>query len=194
MKHIHRLCKLSMMFLLIASLLAMGTSPMVTEAANKKTVKSVSLKVGKTKVTKKTYKLKRGKSVVIKVQAAPAAAKKAVSFQSSNKKIVTVSKKGKVVGKKNGTAKITVKVRGKNGKVKSVWMKVKVYTPVKKTTVESSEDNSAGYYILNISSYKFHKPTCGSVKNMKASNKRKSTESREVLIKKGYSSCGTCKP
>ncbi len=63
-KHIHRLCNLSMLFLLIASLLAMGTSPMVTEAANKKAVKSVSLKVGKTKVTKKTYKLKRGKSVV----------------------------------------------------------------------------------------------------------------------------------
>ena len=80
MKHIHRLCKLSMMFLLIASLLVMGTSPMVTEAANKKAVKSVSLKVGKTKVTKKTYKLKRGKSAVIKVEAVPATAKKSGKF------------------------------------------------------------------------------------------------------------------
>lgn len=49
-------------------------------------------------------------------------------------------------------------------------------------------------YILNTSTKKFHKPSCGSVKTIKESNKGSYTGSREDLIKQGYSPCGNCNP
>ncbi len=95
-------------------------------AASAKKVKKVVLKIGKKKVTKKTYTLKKGKKETIKVVVTPSKAKKSVSFKSSKKSVATVTKKGKVTAKKAGTAKITVTVTGKNKKKKSTWVKIKV--------------------------------------------------------------------
>lgn len=100
--------------------------PETVQAAGAKKVKSVSVKIGKKKVTKRTYSLQKGKTAVLKVKASPAKAKKSVKYKSSNKKIVAVSKKGKIRAKKKGTARITITVKGKNGKKKTTWVKIKV--------------------------------------------------------------------
>ncbi len=100
--------------------------PGTAEAASSKAVKSVELKIGKKKITKQTYFLVKGKTATLKVSVNPSKAKKSVSYKSSNKKIATVSKKGKIKAKKAGTAKITVTVKGKNGKKKTSYVKIKV--------------------------------------------------------------------
>lgn len=109
--------------LTISSVYAADT---VSEAASAKAVKSVVLKIGTKKVTKKTYTLKKGKTAKITVLVNPAKAKKSISFKTSKKTVATVSKSGKVTAKKVGTAKITVTVTGKNKKKKSTWVKIKV--------------------------------------------------------------------
>ena len=100
--------------------------PGTAEAATPKAVKSIALKIGKKKVTKQTFFLVKGKTASLKVSVNPSKAKKSVSYKSSNKKIATVSKKGKIKAKKAGTAKITVTVKGKNGKKKTSYVKIKV--------------------------------------------------------------------
>lgn len=49
-------------------------------------------------------------------------------------------------------------------------------------------------YILNTSSRKFHYPSCGSVSQMKESNKQTYTGSRDDLIAQGYEPCKKCNP
>lgn len=49
-------------------------------------------------------------------------------------------------------------------------------------------------YICNENSKKFHYAYCDSVAKMKESNKRPTTESREVLILAGYEPCKNCNP
>lgn len=110
-----------------------------SEAASPKAVKSIVLKIGKKKVTKKTYTLKAGKTAKITVAVTPAKAKKSVSFKSGKKAVASVSKSGKVTAKKTGTAKITVTVTGKNKKKKSTWLKIKVTKKVAPGPVESKE-------------------------------------------------------
>lgn len=57
---------------------------------------------------------------------------------------------------------------------------------------ESSPTNN--YYVLNKKTKKFHKPTCGSVSQMKEANKEISYETRTQIIADGYSPCGNCNP
>lgn len=64
-------------------------------------------------------------------------------------------------------------------------------TTLPPTTAGQSEEQ---VYILNTSSKKFHLPSCGSVKNMKAENKAEFTGTREELTEMGYQPCGNCKP
>ena len=49
-------------------------------------------------------------------------------------------------------------------------------------------------YILNTNTHKFHYPSCGSVKQMKESNKQTYTGSRDDLIAQGYDPCKKCNP
>ena len=49
-------------------------------------------------------------------------------------------------------------------------------------------------YVLNTSSKKFHKPNCVHAKNLSSTNRLDTDESRDEIIAKGYSPCGTCKP
>ena len=49
-------------------------------------------------------------------------------------------------------------------------------------------------YSINTSSGKFHVPSCSSVSEMKESNKREFTGSRDDLIASGYQPCGRCHP
>ena len=78
--------------------------PVTAEAATKK-----APKLNKSKVTLTITKKKTKPAVQLKVKNA---AGRKVKWTSSNKKIVTVSAKGKVTAKKKGSAVITVKVKG----------------------------------------------------------------------------------
>lgn len=79
------------------------------------------------------YTLKKGKSVKLKATVTPKNAKnKKVTFSSSNQKVATVDSKGKVKAKKNGTTKITAKVKGT--KLKATC-KIMVGQPVSKVSV-----------------------------------------------------------
>ena len=62
---------------------------------------------------------------------------------------------------------------------------------VKETSVPVSTGTE---YILNTNTKKFHYPSCSSVKQMKASNKKEYTGSRDDLIAQGYDPCKKCNP
>ena len=83
---------------------------------------------GKTaKLAKSSANIKKGKTTTIKVS--PKFDKKnlkKITYTTSNKKIATVSKAGKVTGKKKGTATIKVKLYMQDGKTKTLNFKVKV--------------------------------------------------------------------
>lgn len=49
-------------------------------------------------------------------------------------------------------------------------------------------------YILNKNTKKFHYPSCSSVREMKESNKKNFTGTRDEAISQGYSPCGRCHP
>ena len=106
--------------------------PNDVEAARKKkpAVKTVELRVGGKKVNGKTVTVKQGSKTKVSVVVKPGNAKKSVKWSklsSKSKRIATISKSGVISAKKkNGTVKMTVTVKGKNGKSKKTWFKVKV--------------------------------------------------------------------
>ena len=57
--------------------------------------------------------------------------------------------------------------------------------------LESSTDVR---YVLNVNSNKFHYPSCKSIKRMKKENRVDTSLSREILIERGFSPCGSCNP
>ena len=83
------------------------------------------------------YTLKQGKSITLKATQGSKKVKISdLTFTSSNKKIATVTSKGRVTGKKKGTAKITVKV--KSTKKKAVC-KITVGQPVTRVSVKAKK-------------------------------------------------------
>lgn len=120
MNNVKRLISLTLCALIISSVLfSTGIS---TNAASKP------------KLKKKSGSVVIGKIVKIKIKKLPRKAK--VTYKSSKKSIASVSKKGKVKGKKAGKAKITVTIKKKGKKTKLTY-KIKVYKPsvAKNTTV-----------------------------------------------------------
>ncbi|MCI9176494.1 MAG: hypothetical protein HFH49_16500 [Lachnospiraceae bacterium] len=83
----------------------------------------------KVTMNKSVYTMKKGKSIQLKASKNKAAKKKKVVWTSSNKKVATVTSKGKVKAKKNGKATITAKLKGT--KIKTTC-KIVVGTPVTK--------------------------------------------------------------
>lgn len=101
-----------LVILLAFCIVFVGSSPDAMAKSKKApAVRSISLKIGKMKVTKKTYQMKRGEKKKIKVSVSPKKGKNVIQFATSNKKVATVSKKGTVTAKKAGTARIKVTVR-----------------------------------------------------------------------------------
>lgn len=102
----------------------------VSKKGYKKVTKTVTVKVVKRnqKVNAKNVTVNVGKSASL-----GASAKTGLKFKSSNTKVATVNSKGVVVGKKVGTAKITVYTNG-NGTYKKVsrTVTVKVTKPAHK--------------------------------------------------------------
>lgn len=83
----------------------------------------------KIKISKKVLKLKVGQSYTIKIKGT----KKKVKWSSSNKKIVVVNKKGKVLAKKVGKTVIIAKIQKKKYKCK--------VTVINQKKVNRKEDN-----------------------------------------------------
>lgn len=83
------------------------------------------------------YTLKKGKTLRLKATPSPKSAKiKKITWKSSKKSIATVSEKGIVKGKKNGTATITATVKGT--KIKTSC-KIRVGTPVTKIKADKTK-------------------------------------------------------
>lgn len=88
-------------------------------------VKSITLEKYDKKVT-----IEKGEKVALKVKVKPKnATNKKLKFKSSNKKIVTVNKKGVIQGKKNGKATITISAQ--DGSKKKIKLEVTVGVKVK---------------------------------------------------------------
>lgn len=82
--------------------------------------------VKKIKLSAKTKTIKKGKSVTIKAKFTPSKGiSKELVWTSSNKKVATVNSKGKVIGKKKGTVKITAKAKDGSGKKATIKIRVK---------------------------------------------------------------------
>lgn len=78
-------------------------------------------------------------------------------------------------------------------------------TQAPETTTDATTETSAGAqavtppaatvnYVCNTNSKKFHLPSCGSVKTIKAANRSDYSGTREELLAKGYSPCKKCEP
>lgn len=95
-----------------------NSSQTVTTAKKTETKPAASkVKVIKVGLNYSTIYLTKGKSKTLKATVSPSnATKKSVKWSSSNKKIATVNAKGKVTGKKAGSAMITVKAKDGSGK------------------------------------------------------------------------------
>ena len=109
-------------------------SSVISEAAN---TKKVIVKVGKSSVQQKTYSLQKGKATVLKVPASSRAGQK-VKFRSNKKSIVSVDKKGRILAKKKGIAKITITLSGKKCKKRITWVKIKVTIKKKKSPKQTN--------------------------------------------------------
>lgn len=96
------------------------------EAAGKKTIRSVTVKMAGKTVTKKTVTLQKGKNAALKVSASPHIARKNITFKSDKKTVAAVDKNGKITAKKAGTARITIILTKKGYKKKTTWVKIKV--------------------------------------------------------------------
>lgn len=121
-----------------------GTAKIIVESVNHKKdsiivkigtkVKSISLK--KTSIT-----LEKGSTAQLKATVIPRnATYKKVSYTSSNSKIASVSSTGKIIAKKTGTAKVTVKALDGSGvyKICAVTVKAKEVKP-SPSTMSSAE-------------------------------------------------------
>ena len=65
---------------------------------------------------------------------------------------------------------------------------------VDRSGTSEEERDTEDSYVLNTNTYKFHRPSCDSVADMKDKNKIVTEESRNEIIRKGYEPCGRCKP
>ena len=53
---------------------------------------------------------------------------------------------------------------------------------------------TAGSYVLNTNSHKFHLPSCSSVDTISPKNRKDVNESREQIVREGYAPCKRCNP
>ena len=136
MKQLKRGLAFLLVFVMILG--SMGTGVMAAPTA--KTGKKAAVKtVAVTKPDTKTLVMKKGQSFTLKTKVTTSGknVSKAVSYKSSNEKVVTVTKKGKLKALKNGKATITVTSMA--DKKKKATIKVVVKTPVTKVKLDKKE-------------------------------------------------------
>ena len=166
----NKLFKKLWVFMLVLSFLA--TQFVTVQAAAKTNKETISL-------NKSVYTLKKGKTVKLKAVLNKAAKRKGVKWSSSNRKVATVSKNGKVTAKRKGKAAITATVKGTSVKARC---KITVGTPVSKVTLnrKSLTLKTGQSFSLKTSI----SPKKASVKkvNYKSSNKRVASVSKKGVI------------
>lgn len=97
------------------------------------------------------------------------------------------SEKGNSDSSSGGNSAVSQSAADKSGTQQAV-----VQTESVKET--SAPVSTGKEYILNTNTKKFHYPSCSSLKQMKASNKKEYTGSRDDLIAQGYDPCKKCNP
>lgn len=166
----NKLFKKLWVFMIVLSFLA--TQFATVQAAAKTNKETISL-------NKSVYTLKKGKTVKLKAELNKAAKRKGVKWSSSNHKVATVSKNGKVTAKRKGKAAITATVKGTSVKARC---KIIVGTPVSKVTLnrKSLTLKTGQSFSLKTSI----SPKKASVKkvNYKGSNKRVASVSKKGVI------------
>ena len=105
------------------------------------------VKINKVSITPASLTLKKGGNKTLTAAINPSYATSEITWSSSNNKIATVTKKGKVTAKALGTAKITAKVGGKKATCKVKVESTSVVAVKKRYTSLSS-------YVKNIANYK----------------------------------------
>ncbi len=119
--------KRQVLTLMMAVMVLFTMIPNTAEAAAKKSVT----------VSVSTKKLNVKRSAQLKVKYGKKNVTKKAKYKTSNKKVLTVNKKGKVTAKKTGKATVTVKYKGKTKKVKfTVGKAAHTHKWVKKTKTE----------------------------------------------------------
>ena len=98
----NKLFKKLWVFMLVLSFLASQFAPVQAAKTNKVTIS----------LNKSVCTIKKGKTVKLKAVLSKAAKRKGVKWSSSNRKVATVSKSGKVTARKKGKATITATVEG----------------------------------------------------------------------------------
>ena len=58
----------------------------------------------------------------------------------------------------------------------------------------AASTTTAGCYVLNTNTHKFHVPSCSSVETISPKNRKDVNESREQIISEGYAPCKRCNP
>lgn len=138
-------------FAMIVTSLAVSSTE--SEAAKKKVKKvKIGVKVGGSGI----LVLKKGQKKKLNVSVTPKKASKKVSYKSSNKKVVSVTKKGVVKAlKRKGSAKITV--TSKQNKKKKATITVKIGTPVSKVAIQKTGTmkwQSANFTLVEVAGQK----------------------------------------
>lgn len=146
------------------------------------TIASITLNYSK-------YALTVGQSKTFVASTSSESAAKNVTWYSSNNKVATVSKNGKVTAVKAGTTTITANTA--NGLKATCKVTVKAKSD---TTVTNSTSVGNVTYVLNTNTKKFHLPSCSSVRDMKDKNKKEVSCSRDEVIDMGYVPCKRCNP
>lgn len=159
--------------LIAAFSVAFSGLTMTTAQAAVKKVTKVTVKAGtKTLYVGGPASYKKTK---LKVTVKPKSAKnKKVAYKSSNKKIVTVTSKGKVTAKRAGKAKITVTARDGSKKKATISIRVKKYVKPKTLTVKASKTTLTTSQTATIKS---------TVKPSKTTNKKVTYKSSNQAIK-----------
>ena len=97
--------------------LASGLKKQIKVKVQKKTVKTTKISVPLTRIV-----IKKGKKQLLTPVIIPITSQQKITFSSSNKKIVSVNKKGQITARKKGRAKITIR-SGSKKKVVTVTVK-----------------------------------------------------------------------
>ena len=137
MRYKSKIISCFLMICLLVSVLYTNKMSEVLAAGNSKT--GIRLRIDNRAVFGKTISIKKGKKKRIKV-IVPQKKKYKITFRSSKSSVVTVTKKGKIMAKKIGIAKITVIAKIKKKKYKS-WIKIKVVSGDKKSDVSLPTKN-----------------------------------------------------
>lgn len=104
-------------------------------------------KIKKIKPSDKTLTIGVGESKKLKITVRPKKDKKKIEYQSYNKKILKVSKNGRIQGKKKGTTRVLI--RATDGSKKKVKIKVRVVQKVKKVVLVNKKKLKNQTYLPN---------------------------------------------